>query len=380
MKILDHLSAFGISRKQASAVLVFILIALLHPFLANDKYIMGKSEDGIQFFSDKEGSSFGIPALIPYAANSIDRENRSVGPFDKQNVRSLYHRHWLGTDSLGRDVLAGLIHGSFLALMIGLAASLLALLIGVIMAYISAYVGDDRFKLSRGYLIILIIAFLIAVFYFVYSAYVTRALIIILFGALMYFLRYLTRKKPMSARRIGVPFDIIVQRLIEIFRSIPALFLILILLPILGRPSYWNVIIIIGLIRWPVITRHLRGEIFNIKEENYILAGRRVGLSDLHLYLRYVLPLTMSPIIIVTAFGFSSAILLESTLSFLGIGVPLDQVTWGGILKEARIDFSSWWLALFPGICIYLLVYLFNAIGDSINEKLINSQVSINRN
>ncbi|MBT8230868.1 MAG: ABC transporter permease, partial [Bacteroidia bacterium] len=258
--------------------------------------------------------------------------------------------------------------------------SLLALLIGVIMAYISAYVGDDRFKLSRGHLIILIIAFLIAVFYFLYSEWITRVLIVILFGALMYFLRYLTRKKPMSARRIGVPFDIIVQRLIEIFRSIPALFLILILLPILGRPSYWNVIIIIGLIRWPVITRHLRGEIFNIKEENYILAGRRVGLSDLHLYLRYVLPLTMSPIIIVTAFGFSSAILLESTLSFLGIGVPLDQVTWGGILKEARIDFSSWWLALFPGICIYLLVYLFNAIGDSINEKLINSQVSINRN
>lgn len=377
MRLIDHISGFGVKRKHAVAILVFIMIALLHMFIANDKYIIGKCEKEIQFFEEKEKCSFGLPALIPYTANTMDKANRDVGPFDTQDVKSLYYRHWLGTDNLGRDVLAGLIHGSFLALMIGFVASVLSLIIGIFMAYISAYIGDDQFKLSREYLLVLIFAFFLSVFYFMYSAWPVRILLTVLFTSLLFFLRYLTRKKTISTKRIGVPFDIIVQRLIEVFRSIPALFLILILLPLLGKPSYWNVIIIIGLIRWPLITRHLRGEILNIKEENYIRAGKLAGLSDIKIYMRYVLPLTMSPIIIVTAFGFSSAILLESTLSFLGIGVPLDQVTWGGILKLGRSDVSSWWLALFPGICIYALVYLFNAVGDSINEKLINSQKSL---
>ena len=76
----------------------------------------------------------------------------------------------------------------------------------------------------------------------------------------------------------------------------------------------------------------------------------------------------LSPIIIVSAFGFASAILLESTLSFLGIGVALDQQTWGSIIKNARFDISAWWLALFPGACIYIIVVLFNSIGDDLNK------------
>ena len=156
MKLIDKISGLGIKRKHAFALALFVFLSVFHSFIANDKYIICKSGKGIHFFHEKGECGFGIPALIPYASNTLDKDNRGVSPFEKQNVSSLYYRHWLGTDSLGRDVLAGLIYGSFLALMIGLVASILALCIGIFMAYISAYIGDERFTLTKEYFIILI--------------------------------------------------------------------------------------------------------------------------------------------------------------------------------------------------------------------------------
>ena len=320
-----------------------------------------------------ESCQFGIKALIPYDSNSTDKKNRKVGPFDYQDVSSLYYRHWLGTDALGRDVLAGLIEGSYIAFIVGILSSLFALIIGVFFAYWSGFVGDTRFKLLPSLMALFALVLLAAIFYAWYSTGWMRIVWLIIPIICLAAFRQYSKRQSNEKNQISLPFDILIIRLIEIFRSIPNLFLVLILLTLFNSSGYWNVIFIIALIRWPVITRHLRAEILNIKEENYIHSARSIGLSDPKIFKKYILPLTVSPIIIATAFGFSSAILLESTLSFLGIGVPLDQVSWGSILREARHDIGSWWLAIFPGILIYLMIYLFNDLGDKINQQLLNS-------
>lgn len=364
---------YGISRWQVALLSIFLFVALLNNFIANEKALLCKTSSGVTFFKDKNKCEWCISAPIPYSDNTLDHNNRRVGPFDSQNVESTFYRHWLGTDSLGRDILAGLIHGASLALFIGLLSSLLALFIGITMAYLSGYWGDSDYRISYRWAVVLIILGLISTFYLIYSPGPIKWLWAIApILAILYF-KKITQKDSLTIKRVSIPFDMITLRLVELFRSIPDLFIILIMLPLMGKPSYLNIIIIIALVRWPTITRHLRAEILNIKKENFVLSAKAIGLSDWHIFTKYILPLTISPIIIVIAFGFSSAVLLESTLSFLGIGVPIDQLTWGGILKEARTDFNSWWLAIFPGLCIYFLIYLFNSIGDRINEQLIRS-------
>ncbi|NNE26877.1 MAG: ABC transporter permease [Saprospiraceae bacterium] len=371
--LITYMQKLGLTKGQIWGLGIFLFFVVFGKIIAFDGYLVAFSDNGISVMSAIEEPNFGIRAPIPYSANSIDKNNRKTGPWDKQDVSNLYYRHWLGTDSIGRDILAGIIHGSYLAFLIGFVASLLALMIGSLMAYLSGYFGNTGIRIPIRFLWIGVLLILVNTYFLFYGN--VRQIVIIISITVMtaYFLHKRKLKLKVSTPTWGFPLDIIVLRLIEVFKSIPALFLILVLLPILGKPSYWNVIWIIALTRWPTITRHLRAEILNVRKENFITAAQSSGLSDSRIFVKYILPLSISPLIIVTAFGISSAVLLESTLSFLGIGVPVDVVTWGGILKEARLHLNAWWLALFPGLCIYGLIYLFNSIGDRINDYVLKS-------
>ena len=100
----------------------------------------------------------------------------------------------------------------------------------------------------------------------------------------------------------------------------------------------------------------------------FVQSAQGIGLSDWKIFKDNILPLAASPVIVASALGFAYAVLAESTLSFLGIGVPAEVVTWGSLLTEARRNFSSWWLAFFPGLMIYLVILLFNSIGDRLDD------------
>ena len=363
----------GLTKGQILSLAVFFFFVIFGKIIAHEGYLVSYSEEGLQFMTTTENPDFGIKAPIPYSAHTIDKNNRKVGPFQKQNISNLYYRHWLGTDSIGRDILAGIIQGTYLAFLIGFVASFFALMIGSIMAYLSGYYGDTRVRVPNRYFWIWVLLIIILIYLLFYGNKFQILLILLSTVLIGYYLNKKKQGLKVSTSSWGVPFDILVLRLIEVFKSIPPLFLILVLLPILGKPSYWNVIWIIALTRWPTITRHLRAEILNVRKENFITAAQSTGISDGRIFMKYILPLSISPVIIVTAFGISSAVLLESTLSFLGIGVPVDVVTWGGILKEARLNLNAWWLAIFPGLCIYGLIYLFNSIGDRINDYVIRS-------
>ena len=207
---------------------------------------------------------------------------------------------------------------------------------------------------------------LLAVFYLYYGNGTVKfaAIIVLLIVTL------LIGKYSNNYRRSGIslPLDQLIMKSIEVINALPGIFIILIILSVFKTQSLWNVVFVIAFVRWPIVTRFVRAEILKIKEQDYIQSAKALGLPDWKILKDTVLPLAISPVLIATAFSFASAILMESTLSFLGIGLPPDLVSWGSILTEARSHFSSWWLALFPGLTIYLVILLFNSIGDSMND------------
>ena len=340
----------GLRRVQVIGLVLFVLIGLLHQFIA------------------REAGEGRIGGLIPYAANTIDRDNRNVSPFGTQNIPSLYYRHWLGTDPIGRDVLAGLISGTNVALKVGIVAVGLSVLIGIILGFLSGYYGDKTLRLRRRHFFISVVISLLAFFYLYYGGGIIQLVAVVILGIVgLLIVRHSNRY---NTSGMALPLDQFIMKSIEIFSSLPDIFIVLVLLSIFKTQSLWNVVLVIALVKWPTVTRFTRAEILKIKEQDYIHSLETLGLPDWKIFKDTVIPLAISPVLIASAFSFASAILMESTLSFLGIGLPPDLVTWGSILTEARSHFSSWWLALFPGLSIYLVILLFNSIGDRMNDYL----------
>ena len=171
-------------------------------------------------------------------------------------------------------------------------------------------------------------------------------------------------------RKFAIPLDFIIMRIIEFFRIIPELFLLLACLPLFASSSIYNIVLLIGIIYWPTIAMFVRAEVLKVKNEDYIKIARLNAIPVWRIMWRHILPNAIQPAIVALAFGFAGAILAEASLSFLGIGIPVDEVTWGGMLTMARSQFSAWWLAIFPGIAIFLTVISFNLLGDLMGDRL----------
>lgn len=317
---------------------------------------------------------------IPYHPKKTDLRNANcVSPFGPQKVESKRFWHVLGTDDLGRDIAAGMIHGVRIALLIGFVSMLIAGILGFLLGSLAGYYGDDKVRMTWGRAIIL---FLVKKTAFVYTVILpfynglSIFWILLLFIASMLLIGILNKllirleEKGIFKRDFAIPFDLLLMRLIEIFRSIPALFILLAVLAILKTQSVYNIMFIIGLFAWPGIARFVRAEILKIREMEYVKMAESMGYSDGQIILKHVLPNALGPALIAIAFGFAAAILLESSLSFLGIGLNVNEVTWGSILNLARTNFSAWWLAIFPGLAIFMTIYIFNRFGDSLAENL----------
>ena len=222
--------------------------------------------------------NWGIKEIIPDSSKSIDRANRAVGPFSYQEVKGIKYRHWLGTDSLGRDVLAGVINGSYIALIVGTATLIISLIIGLILAYLSGYYGDTEYKIEKRYLFFLIPTTVLAIFYMMYLSWHWSIIMIPLL--ILFWAQAKRMSRIDNAVTIAVPLDMIIFRVIDIFNSIPGMFIILVLLAIFNKASVVNVVFVIALLKWPIVTRHLRAEILKIKEEDFIYSAKAIGLSD----------------------------------------------------------------------------------------------------
>ena len=291
---------------------------------------------------------------------------------------TLTKTHWMGTDKFGRDVSSRLIYGARSALGIGIFATLISFVLALVLAILAGFYGNRRFTMSWYQLGWLLFSGYVAFFYsgqlaryvnvngeFAFSYLRFLGILIVLFILIVAVFRSFER---LGGRSFYIPLDSIVIKILEIFKSIPGLFLLLSVFALVRTPTMWSVIVIIGFLRWPGLTRLLRAEIIKERSETYSLAGRTLGLTDIKLLFNHILPNAMAPVVVALAFSISNAVLLESTLSFLEIGLPLNTPSWGELLNQARAYFPAWWLALFPGLLIFLTVLSFNTLGSRLNE------------
>jgi peptide/nickel transport system permease protein len=338
-----------------------------------------------------------IWALVPWSPGKPDPLNRDyTGPFDAQMMKStdgkiipvsVRHRHVLGTDQLGNDLLSGLIHGSRISLKVGVFSAFIAAFFGILLGAFSGYYGDDRLKVPPVAYVLGWIGFLLGIFWgFISRAYVlsdafqagfwTSAVQVFwscclpVIGLLVFArIGMLVNYLPWAKKKTAVPLDSIVQRFTEVFNALPKLLIIITLAAVFREKSVGMVIGIIGFTNWPSVSRFTRAEMLRTKNLSYIEAARSIGMKDMRIIFRHALPNAFAPVFIEIAFIVAGSIVAESSLSFLGIGVPDDVVTWGSILSAGRQQFDAWWMVLFPGLAIFITVFLLQTIGERLRES-----------
>ena len=240
-----------------------------------------------------------LSPLFPIDPDAIDLRSRLLPP---------HEGHLLGTDDLGRDVFARMLHGARVSLTVGFFATLISVVIGSFFGAIAGYYGGAA--------------------------------------------------------------DWIVSRIIEVVLCFPFLFLVLGIVA-LFRPSLYTLMIALGLTTWTNEARYVRAEFLRIREAEFAQAARASGARDARIIFRHLLPNAIAPVLVSASFGVAFAILTESALSFLGLGVPLPTASWGSILSTARENINyAWWLVLFPGLAIFTTVAAFNVIGERVRDAL----------
>jgi peptide/nickel transport system permease protein len=217
--------------------------------------------------------------------------------------------HWLGTDHLGRDIYSRILHGARVSLLVGLGSTLVASLLGGVIGLLSGYVGGKT--------------------------------------------------------------DLVVQRVMDILQGLPLLVLALVMAAALG-PSIPNVILAISIPIMPRAARVIRSSVLSIREFQYVEAARALGLTHVRIAFRHIMPNTIGPFIVLGTAQLGSAILVEATLSFLGMGVPEPYPSWGRMLSVSAAEYAQKapWLVLFPGIAISLAVFGSNLLGDALRDTL----------
>lgn len=391
-------------------VYLIFFVGIFADFLANEKPIYCKLDGKTYFpiFTDY-AVSLGISKLppellnvdwvnadyesvlrtpIPYSPLTQDWENDYVSPVKEQDVKSWRFRHLLGSDQLGRDLLSGLIHGTRIAMLVGIVSMAIASFIGIILGSMAGYFGDERLHISRVRLWLNLLFLFFAWFYAFntrnyvlsdalaesFGSFTVQFLISLgLFAIIMVIPNLIAsalKRVAFLNKRITIPVDIIVSRTIEVLNSIPTLLLILSICAVVKKPSIMLIMVIIGFTGWTGIAKYMRAELLKVRSLEYIEAAQSLGYSEWRIMFRHAIPNALTSVLISIAFGVASAILTESALSFLGIGVQADVVTWGKLLNEARSEVSAWWFAVFPGLCIFITVTVFNLLGEGLSDAL----------
>lgn len=380
------------TRWAAAWLIGLLVVGLLADFLANDRPLVASVNGELRFpVAHEYGRGLGltdpyVPVVrnwrrvetdwalwppVPYAAGASDLRNANYkSPFAEQDTGERA-RHYLGTDKLGRDVLAGLIAGARVALFVGLGSVLISLVLGVPLGAVAGYFGNDRLRNTRahwwghavGGILGAVYALVSLAPFFGWSSWLGSGLLAVggffVVGSLTARLLALV---PALRRPAALPADALVLQAVELFVNIPGLVLLIALMAVIDRPSLTVVVVVIGVLRWPTVARYLRGELLRVRSLPYVDAARIGGIGEWRVLFRHALPNAWGPLLVVISFGFGSAVLLEAALSFLGIGIPADRVTWGSLLRQSRSQPGAWWLAVFPGLLLTVTVLAANAL------------------
>jgi len=230
-----------------------------------------------------------------------------------QSEQNLYQRllppsseHFFGTDDLGRDVFTRMLFGSRISLAVGFISVFIILFIGTFLGIVSGYFGGK--------------------------------------------------------------VDSVIMRFTDIILCFPTFFLILLIIAFL-EPNIFNVMAVIGLTSWPGLARLVRAEVLSLKEREFISVAKMMGIDNLKIFAVHILPNIISPLMVYASLAIGGAILTESALSFLGLGVQPPMSSWGQILTAGKdYIYIAWWLSVFPGLAILITVLAFNLIGEAIRD------------
>jgi len=235
-----------------------------------------------------------------------------IAPYDPAaiNVRHILLppslEHWCGTDTLGRDVFSRMLYGARVSLAVGFVAVGISLIIGIILGSMAGHYGGR--------------------------------------------------------------VDSVLMRLTDMVLCFPTFFLILAVIAFL-EPSIWNIMIVIGLTSWMGVTRLVRAEFLSLRQREFVLAAKSLGINSFELITRYLLPNAIGPILVSAVLGVAGAVLVESGLSFLGLGVQPPDPSWGNMLTEGKDNIQiAWWLSLYPGLAILVTVLGYNLLGEGLRD------------
>jgi len=293
-------------------IIALIVLAALAPLVANNRPYVYIAEGGVYF-----------PLFYDHAEirgrdlRKDDFRGFKIFPpipysYSEYNLDEILVgpslRHVMGTDEQGRDLAARMVHGTQVSLLVGFIAVAIYISIGIVIGALAGFYG--------GWV------------------------------------------------------DMVISRFIEMVMCFPTFFLILTILALWG-PSMVSVMVVIGITGWPGVARIVRGEFLKLREMDFVTASRALGSRDWRIILRHMLPNSMAPVLVSASFGVASTILIESSLSFLGLGVQPPTPSWGQILSNSSqyIDFA-WWMTLIPGFAIFLTITSYNLIGEGFQEAI----------
>ncbi|HEX2677592.1 MAG TPA: ABC transporter permease [Polyangiales bacterium] len=307
-------------RASVYAIALTTFLALIADFIASDRPILLSFHDtlyvcpnltnpaALRAFDNRRlaeemgENDWAVFPPVPWGYNTHDLDAVLAPPSGK---------HWLGTDSGGRDVLARVVHGSRVSLSVGVLSVAVLVVIGVLFGSVAAYFGGFA--------------------------------------------------------------DLVLMRVLEIVHSVPTILVLVSMLAII-MPTGWKSVIammvVIGLVRWTDVARLVRGEILRVRTMPYVEAARALGFGHARILFQHILPNSLSPVLVSATFSMASAILIEGALSFLGFGVPEDMASWGGMLNDVRGHTDAWWLAVFPGAAIFVTVTVYNLAGEGLRDAI----------
>ena len=271
------------------------------PYFPLSDHYPQMEEDSWKAVRDSPDMGFAIWPLVGWHPNQIDGSALKLKPGEGEG-------HTLGTDDLGRDVFARLIHGTVVAMLVGIFSQGLAASIGITLGLAAGYFGGK--------------------------------------------------------------VDMVLSRVTEMVMCFPTFFLIIAVIAFLEQ-SIINIMLVLGLVGWTGIFRLIRGEVLRVRDLDFVVAARALGVPDYRIMFRHVLPNAISPVFVALAFGVASSVLVETSLSFLGFGDPT-MPSWGEIVQQGRLYINQglWHLTVYPGVAIFITLTAFNLFGQGLRDAL----------